>query len=83
MGGWIQVLKQLDYRPDFFAMYYHKCGQYQAKIDAYEATEDEYSKQYKIEIARGIMKPRRFADYESFKVQLSKFLKDPKNRHRL
>lgn len=73
----------LDYLHDFIRLYYIKCGQYKTKKEAYEACEDAYAIQYKVEISRGLMKETRFSDFDSFRVQLHKYLKDPKNRARI
>ena len=73
----------LDYLHDFIRLYYIKCGQYKTKKEAYEACEDAYALQYKLEISSGLMKETRFSGFDSFCVSLNRFLKDPKNRARI
>lgn len=72
-----------DYLHDFIRLYYLKCGEYDTKIQAYNACEEVYRNFYRREIAAGLMKPTRFVDFNSFIQTLTRFMKDPKNRKRI
>jgi hypothetical protein len=73
----------LNYRLHFIQEYYLNCGKYKTQQEAYEATEDAYRLQYAEQIRRGILKPQKFSGFESFKVSLTRWLQDPKNKAQL
>lgn len=52
--------------PVFFKAYFEYLGQYDKSIEAYEALENQYKKQYGV---------RRYKNYEVFKVAKSRYLK--------